>query len=592
MNIRSSTYSDGIQEWVESQTERGGSSVAKGNAFCQWVLENVFEVTSDEALDAQNTSGSRDHSIDAIILAEESIAVIQTKYDTAHDISEVTKFHYDMCRIRNGKSIDDNLANDAAQRAIADILDGYDMGWDIKYYYVTNANFTQTEKQKIKDLEGCGAEFFFYDISLIAEKLDRRQQDVPDTVKGKWFNLPLSNRDILTFENTTAVIAVSLNDVYKFVEHCGNDLFASNVRQYLRKTKINSGIIETITKSPEDFWLYNNGITIVCDDFVEESFTFKLQTPQIVNGCQTARSIWEVFSKKTGNLRESIKGHVLVRIIKDPDEKKKDLITRYTNTQNAVRGKDFFSLEQFHKKLQKNFEKHGYYYEIQRGAFTALKASERSKYVGIEAFSYLVDNKFKNLIPASEATQAFAAAFRNVPAVAYAGSDKLTPSGPAYDDIFDETLKPEAELFLYPYLIRIWAQANGYGRGATGGWRAHSVLFFVHTYFAILLEILRTRNVIDPLEVQTDKVPLEVWHKIFMDENLNLNLVSLVDDILERYFSDSKVDEAVGQDIRKFLRSQEMLNRHNSILVRIIEIVALSSPRNAKLIDRVQQVVS
>jgi hypothetical protein len=96
------------------------------------------------------------------------------------------------------------------------------------------------------------------------------------------------------------------------VEAGDKDLFASNVRNYLRKTKINKEIVNTIKESPADFWLYNNGITIVCDDFEEKNYELRLQTPQIVNGCQTARSIWDVFSKKTKDSRDSIRGHVLV----------------------------------------------------------------------------------------------------------------------------------------------------------------------------------------------------------------------------------------------------------------------------------------
>jgi hypothetical protein len=281
----------------------------------------------------------------------------------------------------------------------------------------------------------------------------------------------------------------------------------------------------------------------------------------------------------------------LVRVIKDADESKRDLITRYTNTQNAVRGKDFFSLEQFHKKLQRNFERLGYYYEIQRGSYTALKPSEKARYCGIASFAYLVDSKFKNVIPASEATQAFAAAFKNIPAIAYAGSDKLTPTGSSYDDIFDESLRPDPELFLYPYLIRIWTQGNGYGRGATGGWRAHSVLFFVHTYFNIVLEILKKLQIVDSLENSPIAVSTTTWETIFNNKDLNLEVLHLVDDILERYFTDSRVDEAVGQDVRKFLRSQEIIDRHRSILDRLIQQIVVNSPRNAKLIASLEDLI-
>src|SRR5690606_2328147 len=160
--------------------------------------------------------------------------------DQSHDYSELTKFHYDMCRIRDGKLVNDDIANDETQRAIVDIQDAYRMNWDVKYYYVTSGRFTSSDKAKLQDVDGLNSDFYFYDLYEITRRLDSRQEDVPSSIKGNWFSLPLSNREILKFANTTAVIAVSLHDIYEFVEQCGNDLFSSNVRQYLRKTKINN----------------------------------------------------------------------------------------------------------------------------------------------------------------------------------------------------------------------------------------------------------------------------------------------------------------------------------------------------------------
>lgn len=579
---------DGIEDWIISE---GGSTMTnkqKGDLFCQWVLENVMELSTDEALDAQEMSGSKDHGIDAIIQTDHRIDIIQTKYGTSHTQSDLIRFHYDMSRIKNGRLIDNTTANDEAQRAIAIIREGFEKGLEIKFYYVTNSVFSDSDRQKFGELDEYKTEFEFYDIKDIETKLNEKQQELPRGVKNKWFSLPLSNRDILTFADTTAVIAVSLKNMYEFVNMGGTDLFVSNVRQYLRKTKINKEMIKTIEVNPQEFWLYNNGITIVCDDFVEESFDFriKLQTPQIVNGCQTARSIWDVFSRKR-NENDAIQGYVLVRIIKDPKGEKRGDITKYTNSQNAVRGKDFFSLENFHKKLQRNFAKLNYYYEIQRGAFTSLKPSQKAKYVGNEKFAYLTSSQSKNVIPALEATQAFASAFKGIPAIAYAGSDKLTPTGSAYDTIFDESLRPQARRFLFPYLIRLWAQNNGYGRGARGGWRAHSVLLFVHTYFLIVFEILKSRGLIDDLETDVESVDIIIWERLFLTSSLNQDLLYLTDDILERYFTDSKVDEAVGQDIRKFLRSQEKLDRHKPILMKLITNIVLNSPRNQDLVDNV-----
>jgi hypothetical protein len=54
-------------------------------------------------------------------------------------------------------------------------------------------------------------------------------------------------------------------------ERAGTRLFARNVRGFLGSTEINRGMEATLTREPEYFWYYNNGITIVCDDATPES---------------------------------------------------------------------------------------------------------------------------------------------------------------------------------------------------------------------------------------------------------------------------------------------------------------------------------
>ncbi|MHB8626781.1 MAG: AIPR family protein [Aggregatilineales bacterium] len=589
MSFNIETYRQNLLDSVELEVGADASPTAKGNAFCRWCLENVFDQSSDQALDAMDVSGAFDHGIDAFVKDDEQILVIQSKYESAHNWSEIAKFHYDMERIRQGK-VQSNELNERVEPFIAEIQDAYVKAWKVTFYYLTSKPFTPTEKSKLQRLDGNETDFVFYDIERIAQKLENKLQEIPDVVRNKFFTLKLASREILKFADKTAVIAVSLADMRDFVSQGGNELFASNVRQYLRGTKINTGIRKTIQERPEKFWLYNNGITIVCDDFEEVNFSLKIKTPQIVNGCQTAKSIDDILSKKREEDRRSLPGHVLVRIIKGANDEEKENITRYTNLQNAVRGKDFFSLYEFHKKLQKRLKLFGYYYEIQRGAFTSLKPSDKNKYGGTPGFSYLVRDRFNNVVPALEAIQAFAAGFKALPGIAMARPNELTPTGPYYDTIFNDDLEPEPKLFLYPYLIREWARNNGYSRGG-GGWHAYSAWFFVHAYYVLALQILKQKGFIDPLEESPENIPIPTWDKIFYSQRLNTMLLIAADDMLERYFSDSKVDETVGQDVRKFLRSQDQLDKYRPILVRYADTLA-SSSRNRKLVEEFATVLN
>jgi hypothetical protein len=55
---------------------------------------------------------------------------------------------------------------------------------------------------------------------------------------------------------------------------------------------------DTLKTAPGLFGLYNNGITIVASDWQQSGDEISLTDPYIVNGCQTSRTIWEVFHQR------------------------------------------------------------------------------------------------------------------------------------------------------------------------------------------------------------------------------------------------------------------------------------------------------
>ena len=159
--------------------------------------------------------------------------------------------------------------------------------------------------------------------------------------------------------------------IASFVKEGKDYLYYSNIRNYLGKNKVNKKIVQTYQNTPKDFWYYNNGVTIVCDDFdvkpVSDVFsTCTITTPEIVSGCQTTKTIANCYSTQSEEQQKNQEGTILVKIIKDKGRNRRDNITRYTNNQTAVSGKDFFALDEFHKKLKQRFSQLGYNYEIQK----------------------------------------------------------------------------------------------------------------------------------------------------------------------------------------------------------------------------------
>lgn len=194
----------------------------------------------------------------------------------------------------------------------------------------------------------------------------------------------------------TAYVAIDVYEIYNIIKNGlerGYDLFDKNIREYLgttgRRGKTNKEIQATLLSDTERsrFFYYNNGITIICDDFYKTKTNnrhlLNLSQPQIVNGCQTVNTIYNTIenlleNNYEGDVVKSFKNcSVLVKIFKvnkknDSEKIIYENIVKYTNTQTAISAKDFASKDDYFMNLQQNF--------LTRGFYLIVKQSDRHKY--------------------------------------------------------------------------------------------------------------------------------------------------------------------------------------------------------------------
>ena len=71
-----------------------------------------------------------------------------------------------------------------------------------------------------------------------------------------------------------------------YAQHHTN-LLARNLRYYVSSANVDRAIEDSINNNAELFWLKNNGITIIYDDFELDGKEVKLTNLSIVNGGQT-----------------------------------------------------------------------------------------------------------------------------------------------------------------------------------------------------------------------------------------------------------------------------------------------------------------
>ncbi len=165
-------------------------------------------------------------------------------------------------------------------------------------------------------------------------------------------------------EKWNAVVTSVDGDWLKQI-YTGNSaaLFSANFRNYLgfsaRKHNINADIRQSVQSEPGNFWLYNNGITILTRSIKTLiDGTRKMQGFSVINGAQTTGSIAEAGGAS------DVK--VLCRFIRCTDETIADKQIRYNNTQNAITAADTKSKDVTQVRLKEEFSKLGINYVNRR----------------------------------------------------------------------------------------------------------------------------------------------------------------------------------------------------------------------------------
>ena len=508
-------FSENIQDNIQDHAENSKSEVEKGNNFLQWVLTRVFEATEDDAADAI-VDGANDLGIDAYLpvdFSDNTIRLFQSKYGTSHSLEAIAKFKEDSKRLL-GKDIT-KMRPELAQL----VTKIKEKNLKIKCCYVTNQRVEYSD------------EFIeILDIEKIIQKLWDR---IKKPAAGKKSSIKLEK--MLRYDNTILGV-LKLRELTEFVSKNKDYVFESNIRQWMQfKTTVNKGLRETLQNNPGKFFFYNNGITIVVSNFEELGDNIiQLYAPQIVNGAQTSNSIVD-HAKRTKNMN----GSMTVTIIKADDELEQNNITKYRNSQNSVRGKDLVSLMDFHKSIKSQLKNCGYFYEIQAGSFDTKTKSKQSEYEGDSTYNKYLPDNHKKVIVAKDAIQVLVAGIEQRPTEAYSSPAQFLPRGRKYDDVFNDNLKDDYRVLLYPYFVKEYAKkVLGYGKKGGHKTKRYATLFYVAVYFRIMYKkILETKG-----DFKNDVVKLE---PIFRSFKLNSRILKVTDIIVTKFLEDTIVDDEI-----------------------------------------------
>lgn len=227
-----------------------------------------------------------------------------------------------------------------------------------------------------------------------------------------------------------------LANIYR--KYNSTELFSANVRNFMGANKkdndkiINAGIQRSSEESPNDFFVFNNGITALVHDFTlidngNQKYIQKIKGISIVNGAQTTGSL--------GTLKEGVKLdniEIGIRFIKCENKKLIEEITRYNNSQNKVIQSDFRANDPIQKRLRGEFSRHkaGHY----DGGLRGIPCPSRSL-----------------RIDAHTAAQALMA-WHGSPYDSYHNKMKIWEDDDLYQKVFNQSITPRHILFIYSLL--------------------------------------------------------------------------------------------------------------------------------------------
>jgi hypothetical protein len=159
---------------------------------------------------------------------------------------------------------------------------------------------------------------------------------------------------------TSSVMVVPGKQLAAVYGQARDALFNLNIRSFLGDTRINKEIKNTIQKSPEEFYYYNNGITCLASKLTVSGNAVEVSSLQVINGAQTIRALDRVYRDKPELLD---KVQVLVRITVrgvgyGSEGRFIENIVRYNNSQNPMRPADFISNDPIQKWLHEEFGEH------------------------------------------------------------------------------------------------------------------------------------------------------------------------------------------------------------------------------------------
>ena len=447
-DINASILDQQLTRFLELFGERlqGDDRKKRSTAFLLTCMKRVLDISDEEAFDLL-TDGPQDAGIDGVHIGdvvdnEFVVTLFQAKY--RHDLETKSNFPANavslLCAsLRN--LLDPHSSVEMDRQLAAKVAEIRSLISDafiprIKVIFCNNGLSWDDSAQKvIDDIRqefNSQVKFHHFNHADIVRLLSKAK-----TVDAC---LKLQGKILAEDQNFLRVLIgrIHVREIVDLYQQYGSLLLQRNIRRDLglHDNRVDQAISVTLLSDKATiFYCYNNGLTIVCDQFSYNAFqqsdhTVSLKNLQIVHGEQTCRAVFETLKDKpAGEIPEA---YVMIRVY-EIAKKREDFvrdITFATNSQNPVDLRDLHSNDPIQQQLEVGLNDLGFTYKRKRDEFSAgseiltstivaeavlaiwRKNPHQAKFLRREHFGKLYDFIFSNL----NAAQALLAAkiFREV----------------------------------------------------------------------------------------------------------------------------------------------------------------------------------
>ncbi|MDY7220677.1 AIPR family protein [Halalkalibacterium halodurans] len=385
------------------QTGEEGKKAFLTRALSAYAIKYFASDVDNKELAASITDGSDDNGIDSIYYIEETkdLILVQSKWSAEGNqpnLGEIKKFTDGVIDLTNHKFHKFNDKVEVRKEEIEyALLNANTIKVVLAYTGIDLGEHATTEFQELEDK--------LNDASDLAEVILLDQKKL-----HKFISHGTSSQDIdLEFglshwgkreEPKKAFYGqVTANQIADWWMEHGDNLFTKNIRKLLGDTEINDEIKQTIETEPDNFWYFNNGITMICEELKRkvgysggrEFGFFECKKIHIINGAQTVGTIGKYAAKEaeTTSLEEVLENleqiYVQIRIIclqnnnngeQYIDESFANKVTKTNNRQNEIKDQDFIAMDPEQKRIKEELQFEGITYHITRAEdnFTSEKA--------------------------------------------------------------------------------------------------------------------------------------------------------------------------------------------------------------------------